>query len=379
MDTLKFYFYYFDSLFTGFAPIIRITVFAVMLLSLLYITFLFRLFIIQNKIKRKKKRWEHLKQTYRQKINRIIYAPYNMDQEEIAEEMGIRINTFKKRWQKENLSKLILYVKNEEEKNKEKDISSLNDNNYRTLLDLFRINKYWLKELSNRNIRRKKKALRMLDELSYTQISSYLTPLLQHKDEELRKLSRSVFVKFDSHDPYKFMEENFDKKFNRLDEIRVHDALIQKSKEHKLPLLTHWMQEAQNIAYRCFLIKEIAIFKQYDSIPYLLALFKKSKDNKEKAEIVNTIGALNHTEALPFFISEYALNPKVVQLSIIKAIGILGERENIPFLHKEYKESYNNELQEEIAKAIRRLQEKEENEATEENSKFKPMYPFHAI
>lgn len=376
MDTLKFYFYYIDSIFTGFSPIIRLTVLAVMLLGFLYITFLLRLFIVQNKIRRKRRRWEEFKETYREKINRIVYAPYQMDQEEIENEMSVPMNYFKKRWQKENFSKLILTIKSEKEEGKqEKETLSLNENNYELLLSLFQIDIYWLKELSTKNIRRKKRALRYLDELGYNQISSYLTPLLQHKNEELRKLARSVFVKFDSHDPYKFMEENFDKKFNRLDEIRVHDALIQKSKEHKLPLLTHWMQEAKNIDYRCFLIREIAIFKQYESIPYLLDLFKKSKNNREKAEIVDTVGALEYKEALPFFISEYALSPKMVQLSIVKAIGAMGEREHISFLHQEYQGSYNNELQEEIKTAIHKLQEKDKNQETKEKSIFDPIPP----
>lgn len=56
MDTLRFYFYYFDSLFTGFAPIIRITVFAVMLLSLLYITFFIPAFYHSKQNKKKKEK-----------------------------------------------------------------------------------------------------------------------------------------------------------------------------------------------------------------------------------------------------------------------------------------------------------------------------------
>lgn len=359
MDTLKYYLYYFDSIFTGYAPVIRITVFIVTLLIIVCIAFLFQLFFINNKIKKKNKRWENMKEQYGEKFKKVLFSSEDMSREEIKNRTNITINDCRKKWQKELFSKLILFLK-EEEKDKE-EIKPINENNYNELLELLQLRSFWMKELSSGNIKRKKRALRKFDELSFNLNSSSIAPLLQHKDASLRRLARSEFIKCEENDPYKFMEEDFDEKFNRLDEIRIHDALAQKSKEHKLPVLLRWIQNTKNTDYKCFLIREIGYFNQIESAPYLLELFKNSNNSSVKVAIVNTLGMLNYNEALPVFFSEYNLSQKDVQQSIIEAIGIMGKKGSVPFLQKIYTNAYSNEIKSQITKALQKCSGKEES------------------
>lgn len=350
METIKFYFYFLDSQFTGFAPIIRITVFIVMLLILMYIISLIRLFITNKRIQIRNRRWNNVKKHYESKLRKIFFSTTNFDSDKIKTQIGLNKTNIKFKWQKELLTDLFLSIKREENTN-----NKINIENYNTALALFDLETHWIKEISVGNLQRRLQGLRKLEKLTNDVSGGIIAPLLHHRNEDLRKLARSEYIKFDSSDIFKFLEEeDFDKKFNRLDEIRIHDSLKKKSQEYQLPLFNQWIKNTGSINYKCFLIRETGYFNQLESAPFLLDLFQQTDDTKVKTEIANTLGVMKYKDALPVFYSNFRLSRLAVQNAIITAIGMIGKKESVPFLTDSYKLAYNDETRNNIMESIRR-------------------------
>lgn len=351
MERLKYYLYYLDSTFLGTAIIIRIVVLVVLILLFLYLISFFRLFIINNVINTNKFNDLKFQRKYGEKVREIVLSPTNMDTEEIKEKIHFNNNDIKKRWQKESLTKVMLLTKSDVAKKKKE----INTNNYNEILNIFQLKYYWENEIATGKTRRKMRSLRKLEELSAEVVSGTITSLCHHRNQHLRKMARSEYVKFGEQDAFKYMEEeDFDQKFNRLDEIKLHDCLKQKSNKQGLPLLAQWVQNSKNEDYKCFLIREIAYFNQYESGPYLLDIFSETTSHKVQAEIARTLGLMKCEKALPLFTSQYKIHRLSTQANIVEAIGNIGEKDSIDFLLTVYEEAYNDDLKQKALEAIQK-------------------------
>lgn len=218
---------------------------------------------------------------------------------------------------------------------------------------LLQLENYWEKEIASGRTRRKMQGIRILDELTTDVISGVFAPLLYHRNDDLRKIARSEFVKFEEQDAFRFFEdEDFDNNFNRLDEIRLHSSFKQKHDEGDLPLLSQWIQNVNNVEVKCFLIREIAFFNQVGSASHLLEIFKSTGDSKIQTEIARTLGILKYEDALPVFTSQFQFYKMSVQYAIVDAIGQIGKKENLPFLEGIYGSAHNEKMKIKIEEAI---------------------------
>lgn len=316
----------------------------------MYIISLIRLFITNKRIQIRNRRWNNVKKHYESKLRKIFFSTTNFDSDKIKTQIGLNKTNIKFKWQKELLTDLFLSIKREENTN-----NKINIENYNTALALFDLETHWIKEISVGNLQRRLQGLRKLEKLTNDVSGGIIAPLLHHRNEDLRKLARSEYIKFDSSDIFKFLEEeDFDKKFNRLDEIRIHDSLKKKSQEYQLPLFNQWIKNTGSINYKCFLIRETGYFNQLESAPFLLDLFQQTDDTKVKTEIANTLGVMKYKDALPVFYSNFRLSRLAVQNAIITAIGMIGKKESVPFLTDSYKLAYNDETRNNIMESIRR-------------------------
>ncbi len=356
METIKFYLNYLDSHFTGYAPVIRITLFVVMFLLILYLSSLIRLLIINRQNKKRDKRWKEINRKYHDQLKDILFSQKDLSQIEIENKLSLQERDIKKRWQKEMFTNLLLSIKGNGTSTGDTK-TKFNIDNFNEVLTMLKIEAFWINEISSGGTGRKKRGLRKLEELTNDVSSSIVASLLHHRNHNLRKLSRSEYIKFVSDDAFKFMEKDFDHKFNRLDEIRIHDALKRKSIENELPLFTRWIKHTKNEDYKCFLIGEVAYFKQHNSVPFLLQLFKETDRANVRAEIAKTLGILQCEEALPVFIEEYAFSKLFVQNNIIVAIGNIGKKESLPFLHQLHDVAYNEEMRIKIKEALQKCGE----------------------
>ncbi len=133
-------------------------------------------------------------------------------------------------------------------------------------------------------------------------------------------------------DAFKFLENNFDKDFNALDAVRLHDSLKERDAIRPLPLLTKWLKNSDNQDFQTFIIREIGYFNQRETAPFLTQMFKTSNSDLVKSEISNTLGILNYEEAVDELAEEYPYNNTVVQEAIIDMMGKIKSKESFEFL-----------------------------------------------
>jgi len=92
----------------------------------------------------------------------------------------------------------------------------------------------------------------MLDNIGASVPNSIIQRLAYNKDDSLRKLARAESFKINKSNTFKFMEDDFDKGFNHLDELRIHSGLISNAKKKTLPLFGRWIRTAKNEDFKCF-------------------------------------------------------------------------------------------------------------------------------
>lgn len=219
----------------------------------------------------------------------------------------------------------------------------LNKNNYRETLKAFNLPSFWEEQLLNTKMKDKGLALRILDEMSDDASSIAISNKAGSHNNHLRKHAKSIFMKFDSNDAFKFLEDDFDQDFNSLDEVRIHDALKEKSKIMPLPQLIRWVNTAKNDYFKTFLIREIGLFKQIESAEQLITIYKESDSNMIKAQTAMTLGMLDYKKAIPILVNNFDYNKQEVQDAVIYAMGKFGGYDALDFLEKIYHQTHNKE------------------------------------
>jgi len=348
----KFYFYYLDALFTGFPLVIRAATLLVMLMAIIIFVGLYRFLFSIYKIKRQKRRKEKIRNLYEANIREIVFSPQTLSDEEIRDRLGVVEKGAFKEWESRYITDLLLAVKNEKES------SYLNEENYAEVIRLFSLVIFWDSQLHKRSLKKNKRALRRLINISQNIPEGIFTHLHHTNNHDLRKHAKYGHMQLSAHNPFKFLDEDFDQRFNSLDEIRIHAAL--KAREKRLPLLIRWVHNTQNDSYKCFLIEEIGLFNQTECAPQLMDMFKEAKSDQLKAAIAKTLGMLNCEGAVTVITSEYGLCSEPVQLSIIDALESIASRQALVFLENECYKTLNDELFIKIVRSIYRIDSKHE-------------------
>lgn len=336
MSNIKFYLYYLESQFTGYAPVIRITVFAVSILLLIYLASMFRIFIMGYKARKDEIRLRKFQKKYREKVENLVLSETDASEDEITITLNLNDNILTD-WEYKQMTELLTTLK---EENKEK----LNFNNYNNIVTALSLVEFWEKRLRKHSLFKNKTALRKFDTVSQSIPGSLIAHKVNTKNEGLRKHARSQYIKFSTFDGFKFLDDNFDRDFNSLDAIRIHNALKFRSEQKPLPPLIRWVHTATNEKYQAFLIKEIGLFRQTESAEQLLNMFKTTESFTVKAQIAQTLGMLKYENAIPVFETEYDYNPLSVQRNIIEALGEFKSQAALSFLETLYGNTHNHDL-----------------------------------
>lgn len=342
MDTIKFYLYYLDSLFIGYPFVIRMTVSLIMLLISLYLIAMIRIVVTVRKRKRDNARRENISERFGEKLRTVLLTKQKMSFFEIKDLLNPHDTVFKN-WEKRYITDLVI-------QSKEK--PSFNDHNYTHLLEIFPLLEFWEKKLQKDNLGESKNAIRILDQIREGITGSLFSKKINSNEPSLRKHVKSEYLKYASNDAFKFLENNFDKDFNGLDGVRLHDSLKERDAARPLPLLTKWLKNSEKESYQSFIIKEIGYFEQKAAAPYLVEFFKTTDSVLVKAEIANTLGILKYEEATTVMAEEYPYNTTLVQEAIIDMMGELRTKKAFDFLKEIYPQTQNNET---VIKIIKNL------------------------
>ncbi len=351
MDTIKFYLYYLDSIFIGYPFIIRTTVILVMLLVTLYVIAMLKIITTERTRNKSLKRQEKISETYKSKLISVLLTAKDMSFYEVKDILNPNDNALKD-WEKKYLTYLIVGIKNN---------PALNENNYKHVLEIFPITGFWEKKILQNDVSENKNALRTLDQIKEGVSGSFFTKKINSNDATLRKHIKSKYLKYASIDAFKFLENNFDKDFNALDAVRLHDSLKERDAIRPLPLLTKWLKNSDNQDFQTFIIREIGYFNQRETAPFLIQMFKTSNSDLVKSEISNTLGILNYEEAVDELAEEYPYNNTVVQESIIDMMGNIKSKNSFEFLKKIYPETQNGETMIKVIKNMYKIDKQKTN------------------
>lgn len=351
MDTIKFYLYYLDSIFIGYPFIIRTTVILVMLLVTLYVIAMLKIITTERTRNKSLKRQEKISETYKSKLISVLLTAKDMSFYEVKDILNPNDNDFKN-WEKKYLTYLIIGIKNN---------PAFNKNNYKHVLGIFPVTGYWEKKILQNNVSENKNALRILDQIKEGVSGSFFTKKINSNDATLRKHIKSKYLKYASNDAFKFLENNFDKDFNALDAVRLHDSLKERNAIRPLPLLTKWLKNSDNQDFQTFIIREIGYFNQRETAPFLIEMFKTSNSDLVKSEISNTLGVLNYEEAVDELAEEYHYKNTVVQESIIDMMGNIKSKNSFEFLKKIYPETQNGETMIKVIKNMYKIDKQKTN------------------
>ncbi|GGW45268.1 HEAT repeat domain-containing protein [Arenibacter certesii] len=231
----------------------------------------------------------------------------------------------------------------------------LNTHNYKEILTALSLPEFWEDQLSMNDVNTNSIALRMLHGIKENITGGVISRRIQTDNKDIRKFAKSMYLEIDSTDAFKFLEDDFDRDFNALDELRIHSALKKRHHQKPLPPIIQWVNMAQKIEFKIFLIKEIGLFQQMDSAPQLLELYLQKVDYSIKAQIVDTLGMLGYEKAVPIFIESFNQNPQEVKDKIIDAFGKLGGEQALRFLENVYYQTYNKETLVKILRNIRSI------------------------
>ncbi|MVZ64138.1 HEAT repeat domain-containing protein [Sphingobacterium humi] len=348
---IQYYVFYLESKFLGYPFIIRLTVLLISILLLIYFFSLIRFLAINWYYRVNEKRKNRIESKMGNRINDIIFDPYHHSKEEIAYSLADSIKLVKRRRDKLIFTDIIIDLLS----NARKSNQTINQNNVQTLIQSYGIPEFWENELKSGSSKKRREALRKLDDLGNGFTGAIVMRSVYHKDKGLRKHARAAVMQYDTNDPFKFLEESFDSDFNALDEVIIHHFLTSRSKSGPLPMLTRYVRNSNNDAFKAFIIKEIGFFNQVDSAPILSSMLEQNSSNAVKIAIIETLGKLNYGEAEQQLIGLYDLTNKDVQKSIIHSIAQFKTDKGLEYLTGLYMISYDKERKIDLAYCIQQF------------------------
>jgi len=244
---------------------------------------------------------------------------------------------------------------------------TLNINNYKQILNSYGIINFWELELGSNNLNRIQKAQRNLNNLKnvYEQQikklkSSDLIPAV-----EIPKSSSSFRI--ENHEPYKFLDDSFNNEFNALDEIMVHQFLLTKSETGNLPLLSRWVRNTNNAAFKIFMIKEIGFFNQMECASIIASLLSIETNNDIKLAIIETLSKMNYKQSESHIVACFCSGNSKVRKSIIETVVCFKSKFGLEFLNELFFASDDIQLKNELIIAMKKIR----NEYTVEPESIK--------
>lgn len=341
-----FYLSYIGALFQGYAPIVQMMIVMVTGLILLTLFSFSRLLYAGVQSYTHDKRRKSIDERYGKKLNFVLSSSKIYSREEIRN-LIITGSKSQKCWETESLTKLLLKTRSV--------ILAKDDvapHNFEASVQALGLIDYWQKRAKGSCLLARKRALRKLSDLNSSFRGGLLSKSIYHKDQHLRKLARSVYTLQEEYNPFRFMDEHFDKSFDTLDEIRLHATFSKYSKTGKLPNLLRWGRYTKNPNYLSFMIREIGFFKQVTAAPILMDMLATQENTQIRAQIMKTLGELRYEEASSLLRSYYEIESPTVRSAIIRALSQIQSNENLDFLHYNYEQTEDVDLKIRIARSI---------------------------
>lgn len=365
---LQFYLLYVQAKLWSYPSLTRLTIVIFVSLILVLIINQLRNLFYEAKYSQDDQSFRSFKERLESAINDILMNRNNLSEQNVLNDFESIYNIKGSRRGLKFLSKLLIQANLNSKIGK----VALNDNNYNIIMNTYGLVNFWELELVSNNLNRIFKAKKNLDNLKNDYQQQILHISAHNLPKKLNNKGPQKLMKTENNEPYKFLDESFVIEFNPLDEILVHQFLMVKAEAGRLPLLSRWVRNSTNTAFRIFMIREIAFFNQSGCGAILASLLCKETCNEIRLAIIETLTSLNHKQSESHIIACYPSSNKKVKRAIIRAVTTFKTKFGLEFLNEVFFDSTDNILKEELIQAMKtiRNQYDMENEGKEDTEPF---------
>ncbi len=365
---LQFYLLYVQAKLWSYPSLTRLTIVIFVSLILVLIINQLRNLFYEAKYSQDDQSFRSFKERLESAINDILMNRNNLSEQNVLNDFESIYNIKGSRRGLKFLSKLLIQANLNSKIGK----VALNDNNYNIIMNTYGLVNFWELELVSNNLNRIFKAKKNLDNLKNDYQQQILHISAHNLPKKLNNKGPQKLMKTENNEPYKFLDESFVIEFNPLDEILVHQFLMVKAEAGRLPLLSRWVRNSTNTAFRIFMIREIAFFNQSGCGAILASLLCKESCNEIRLAIIETLISLNHKQSESHIIACYPSSNKKVKRAIIRAVTTFKTKFGLEFLNEVFFDSTDNILKEELIQAMKtiRNQYDMENEGKEDTEPF---------
>ncbi len=361
---LQFYLLYVQAKLWSYPSLTRLTIVIFVSLILVLIINQLRNLFFEAKYNQDDQTFRPFKERLESSINDILMNRNNLSEQNVLNEFESIYNIKGSRRGLKFLSKLLIQANIKSKIGK----VAFNDNNYNIILNTYGLINFWELELVSNNLNRIFKAKKNLDDLKSNYQQQILHISAHNLPNRLNNKGPQKISKTENHEPYKFLDESFINEFNPLDEILVHQFLMVKADAGRLPLLSRWVRNSTNTAFRIFMIKEISFFNQRGCGAILASLLHNEPCNDIRLAIIETLICLKHKQSESHIIACYHSSNKKVKKAIIRAVTEFKTKFGLEFLNEIFFESKDSALKEELIQAMKIIRNHRDTETQEKTT-----------
>ncbi len=354
---LQFYLFYLQARFWSYPLVIKLTIVIIVSIAIVFTINKLLFYLDSKRFIQKESTLRKLKLEIESTIDNILFNKVDLSEQIVFSTLQ---SIYPLKGSRRGLKILSKYLIQANLKSKFGE-HGLNDKNYNQILKTFGVLNFWELELGSKNLNKIHRAKRNLDDLK------------QDYFQQLRILSTSEY-KIDSpsdnpingfsenNEPYKFLDESFINEFNALDEILVHRFFLSKAETGQLPLLSRWVRNSGNIAFKVFMIKEIGFFNQKGCASIIAAQLSKETNNDIILAIIETLTYMNYSQSETQILACYKSGNFKVKKSIIKSISAFKSKFGLEYLNELFFETIDEELRNHLLNAMKEIRGDEEEE-----------------
>lgn len=157
-----------------------------------------------------------------------------------------------------------------------------------------------------------------------------LSRLINHKDKNLRRSARWLYMLVNMNNPYHFLASDSD--LTTWDKMELHALLSMQLRENKaLPSFIALVRNSQQIDYTCFLIREWALLEQSEGEKEVRELLKSNNESMKLAAI-DAMVLRKDKKAVPILKKIYSVSHRNTRRKILKALRELHAGSDEEFL-----------------------------------------------
>ena len=284
------------------------------------------------------RRKARFRRRYADKMRQVALTPEDLTAGEITSILGLPQNLKVKRKEWERclpvFRQVIVDVK---------DSGTMNWDNWKTMLQVFKMPTYFERQIQSRKVKYKIAALKDVSDIACDLKEATASRYLYAKDDQLRLTARLHGARYGIDNPFGVFTENSNAIFTEEMCTKLHWVCkYRQAVGLSVPNFIRWCTDPNaHITFRLFALREIRLFHATSDGPELLKMLKECRDERLATAIIETLGSLHYVEAEDEFFRRYDYAGSHEKIALAKALGTInsGNPKVIRFLVEDYKES----------------------------------------